>query len=231
MHVKAAIAGLAVLVTAVVSPSRAALAGDDPSEEEGEELAESIVLTLDDMPAGWESTPADDDEDEDIQADLADCLGVDDDELDGDNPKAVSPDFSSPNDEEVSATVTVTPSAEDASRRLEILEGEDALPCYAEAFTDALEKEMATTDAPDDLEFGDVTFDPLDFPELGDGSVAYRVTVPFSTQGISVDLYLDLVAVQVGEVGISAQYMSPLTPFDTDEAARLTEIMVDRASA
>jgi hypothetical protein len=56
-------------------------------------------------------------------------------------------------------------------------------------------------------------------------------TIPASYQGFEVNLYLDIVVVQVGRVGITATFGSQMTPFESSEAARFTRIVVDRVLA
>ena len=92
---------------------------DDPRSEAerqaDEDDAAAMLLTIDDFPSGWEEGPPDDDDDEsdeDIQADLAECLGIDPDEINPDNPHATSPTFESSDDERVGVRVAFTPSAE-----------------------------------------------------------------------------------------------------------------------
>lgn len=218
----------------------AAPPSDDPrtsaERTADQEAAKAIVLTLDDLEAGWESTPPDEetDNDEEIKADLADCLGIDPDVMDPDNPSADSPDFTSAN-EEVSASVSYTPSIEAAEQAVELLRDEDLPSCFAQALktaiTDALLNPPEGEAPPDDLEVGEPTFNPISFGDLGDETVAYRATIPLSASGIDVDVYFDIVAVRVGRVGIEAQFQSTFSPFSTDEAERLVGIMIDRIPA
>lgn len=211
-------------------------AGDQRSDAErqaDEAIAEMALLTLDDLPAGWEAVPAEDDEDDDeLVADLARCLEVDEAELDPDNPTATSPTFTSSNDEAVSAEVSLTPSSGDASRALEILQGDAAPGCYAEALKAEMERNLVVgDDVPENVEVGEPTFNRISFESLGDESVAFRTTIPVSVEAFDVELYIDFVLVRVGRAGIQTTFQSQVSPFDTDEAARLTQIVVDRVSA
>lgn len=219
----------------------AAPPGDDPrtsaERTADQEAAKAIVLTLDDLEAGWESTPPDEetDNDKEMKADLADCLGIDPDVMDPDNPSADSPDFTSPNDEEVSASVSYTPSIEAAEQAVELLRDEDLPSCFAQALKTAIMDNLLNPPEgeapPDDLEVGEPTFNPISFGDLGDETVAYRATIPLSSSGIDVDVYFDIVAVRVGRVGIEATFQSTFSPFSTDEAERLVEVMIDRVPA
>jgi hypothetical protein len=197
-----------------------------------EEAARSALLVLDDFPPGWEAAEPDPDNDnDDVQEGLADCLDVDVEMFANDNnPSAESPAFTSPNDDEVSSEVTYTASIENATRTVAILKDPDTPGCYAQALKAYLLRAAVEGDLPDEVEYGDPTFNPLSFPTLGDESVAFRMTFPVSARGLDVDVYIDLAFVRVGRVGVTTTFQSQFSPFDTDEAARLTETVVDRIS-
>jgi hypothetical protein len=134
---------------------------------------------------------------------MADCLGVDPAELNADNPEAVSPSFSSSNDEEASVEVDFTPSEEAATRTLELLADDAAPGCFVEAMQTVIEDNTAQEDLPEDVEVGDATFNRLSFAALGDESTAFRLTVPVSAEGIEVDVFFDLIFARVGRIGIT----------------------------
>jgi hypothetical protein len=205
----------------------------DAEREADQQAAEAMLLTLGDFPAGWEAGPVEEDEgNEDLRGDLANCLGVDEDVLDSDNPQATSPTFASSNDEEVSVEVGFTPSSDEASRVLEVMH-DDAMPgCYAETLRALVTRNLLTAeDLPDDVEVGEPTFNPLSFTDLGDDSVAFRTTLPVAVGQLNVDVYVDVVVVRIGRIGITATFQSQLSPFDSDQAAELVQIVVDRAPA
>jgi hypothetical protein len=210
---------------------------DDPrgasERADDQAAAEAMLLTLADFPSGWEETPADeaDDENDELSADTADCLGVDPDELDPDNPKATSPSFSSSDDDEASVEVAFTPSEEAATRALELLADEAAPGCYGEAIQVLIEDNAAQEDLPEGIELGEATFNRLSFASLGDESTAFRVTLPFSAEGLNIDYFLDVVFVRVGRIGITGQFQAVVTPFDEAHAAELMQTVIDRASA
>lgn len=66
---------------------------------------------------------------------------------------------------------------------------------------------------------------------MGDDSAAFRLTVPLASQGVDVDLTIDVVMVRVGRAGITTTFQSTFSPFDSAEAARLTQLVVDRIPA
>jgi hypothetical protein len=131
-----------------------------------------------------------------LLADLAQCLEVDEAELDPDNPTATSPTFTSSNDETVTAEVSLIPSSGDASRALEILQGDAAPGCYAEAIKAETARNLAVSDdVPENVEVGEPTFNRISFESLGDESVAFRTTIPVSVEAVDVALYIDFVLV------------------------------------
>ena len=204
----------------------------DAERREDEDAAEAALLVLDDFPAGWEAEPAENDEadDDDIRSGLEDCLGTDESEPDTDGPSVSSPTFTSPNEEEVTAEVTLTPSAGDASRTIERLESDAAPGCYAEAFRAVIERNLQARHAGGCRDRGADGREDL-VRNLGDGSLAFRATLPVSVEGTDVAVFLDIVLVRVGRAGIETSFSSELTPFDTDESERLTGIVVDRVAA
>jgi len=159
----------------------------DAERQEDEAIAETALLTLDDFPAGWEAVPAEDGEDDDeLVADLAQCLEVDEAELDPDNPTATSPTFTSSNDEAMTAEVSLTPSSGDASRALEILQGDAALGCYAEAIKAEMARDLVVgDDVPENVEVGEPTLNRISFESLGDESVAFRTRFRFRSRPLT----------------------------------------------
>lgn len=207
---------------------------DDPrsdAERDADEAAAAeIVLTLDDMPAGFtEGEPQDADEDESMLDPLAECLGVDRGLLDPDNPEAKSPEFDSVGGSQVSVEVSFRASPEHAGQAFDLVAMEATPGCYAETLTSAITGQTAPDGSR--VEVGEVTFEPLSFPDLGDQSTAFRVSVPLSAQGQEVEVFADVAAVRVGRVVVSGTFLAERRPFDTDVAAGLVETMVDRVPA
>jgi hypothetical protein len=198
------------------------------------EAAEAMLPTLDDLPSGWTASepawddPADEGDDEDdIEARLDECVGVD---LDAqDNPRATSPDFHSPSDEaEASVAVSFTPSDDAAGRVLDVLNG-DAFPrCMAEAVRSVTDG-LAESSRSDGVEVGEPTFERRPFEAVGDESVAFRFSISASAEGEDAVYYGDIVLVRVGRIGISAMFFSLDSPFDEALAAELMQRVAERA--
>jgi hypothetical protein len=205
-------------------------AGADPSGDQA--LADSVVFALDDFPAGWQQEPAreDDATDEETRRAVADCLGVRVTDSKPDHPNAASPKFVGPDDSEVTDDVTVAPSVDEASRLFDVMEGDDVPACYAQAVEGAIAAELAAPgDDTVDVEFGEPSFNPVSFPDMGDESLAFRLSIPLTRQGQSIQVHNDLVLVRVGRTLIYAEFVAAFTPFDTTESTRLTQLLVDRA--
>ncbi len=182
---------------------------DDRSPDElaaDQAAAEEIVLTLDDFDPGWEASPAEEDriEQHEMEAAVSDCLEVGRDVLYPDNPSADSPDFAFPDDEGVTATVSYAASVEAAEQGMERINDEDLPACFAQTISDVIEAAIRNSEGPppDDMEIGEPTFNPISFASLGDDTVAYRATISFSTSGMNVSYYLDVVLVRVGRVEV-----------------------------
>jgi len=203
----------------------------DAERESDEAAADEAVLTLDDMPAGWTEGPAVDDENDTLRGQLADCIGIDRDVLDPDNPEARSPELTSPGGEQVRAEVAYSASPDHAGQAFAILARDETPGCYAEALSTAMADVAETGQLEEGVEVGEVSFERLSFPDMGDESTAFRVTIPLSVPGFEVELLADIAAVRVGRVVASGTFLSELQPFDTDEAADLMATMVDRIPA
>jgi hypothetical protein len=201
------------------------------------QAAEELNLTLRDFPAGWEAMPPDGDEDDDerVWSDLADCMGVEAAEFDQDNPKSESPSFSNADDEEVTSEVAFTATRDDAIHSIEMMQRDEMPGCYAKEIEALLRDNLLNPsegqEVPDDLEMGKPTVNPMSFAQLGDDSLAYRVTLPLSASGIDADLYVDIVVVRVGRVGVTMTFQSVFTPFDPGQAEELLRAVVDRIPA
>ncbi|MGH9031575.1 MAG: hypothetical protein ACRDY4_08935 [Acidimicrobiia bacterium] len=159
----------------------AAPAGAD--EEEDQQIADDSVLTLSDLPEGWEEGDAD--TDDPAEGVVAECEAIERATDRGDEvPHAESPDFDDSNDPNavtsVSNEVLVFPKAKGAKRYLRPFEadGEDCLRGRAEAIPGAL----------------DVSVEELD---VG-GGAGYTVFVTLEDDGQQSTFATDLVVVRVG---------------------------------
>jgi len=193
--------------------------------------AEDAILVQSDVPAGW--VDADDDTDDGLdeaeaasEAALADCLGVDpafveSDETDGE-PTADSM-YGSPEGLSVASDVQVNSTASEGAEVMAALTEDGAADCYAAGFE-------AYADASAPVEgLGEVSVEALDFEPVGDGSAAFRVTIPVETDEGTTVFLTDVVLATKGRATVSMEFSSTTSePWDTAEALRLTELVLDR---
>jgi hypothetical protein len=194
-------------------------------QQDDEAIAEAVLLTIDDFPSGWEAEPIDDDRaDVSLDDDIGQCLGVDDDQREPDGAHASSPAFTSPTNEQVSASVWFSSSSDEARRAFEVLHAPDTPGCFADAFDAQARRDRP----PEGVEVGEPMFDWLPFDRLGDDLVAIRGTLPATVGGVDLALHGGAVFTRVGRGVITITFSSALAPLDTDELRRLTGIAVER---
>ena len=211
-------------------------ATDDPRTDEelaaDEAAAAEDLLTVEDLGTDWQAQPREEDEEsqDEFNAELADCIGVDPALLDRDNPSAQSDDFVNTLQQTVNNEITYTPSEEDAAESLAIIERAETPDCFAVAVDTLIQANLAElqSEAGQEIEVGTPTVEPAEMSELGDGSAGLVITVPLSTPQGDAELYLANYAVQVGRVGVELQTQSVGVPFDPAEAERLLGIVIER---
>lgn len=194
--------------------------GDERPSSDDQAKAEAVVLQESDFPADWTSEPAEGDDEEGDAAFRA-CLGLEPIE-DVAAAEADSPVFRTGGATEVKSSATVTPTADVINETFAAFEGPKMLECLTQNLEGQFEAETEVTLAPPRAE-------KIDFPELGDGSTAVRVTSSFPADGEQVPLYIDLVAIKKDRVGMALMLVNAPEPFPTAAAVELAQIMVARA--
>lgn len=189
-----------------------------------QEIVDDAVLTIDDMPPGWQAEAPDDDDDDDESGDqeLADCMRIDVEELnDDDNVSAESDEFTSPDDAQISSEVSLAADEESSTKSFELA----GRPEFRDCMAAELEEELADDD---EVEVGDITIDEVSFEQLGDETVAFRVNLPMSLQGMNFNASMDFVMVRVGRGSVLLSGLGIGSPLDSDELAGYAEICVER---
>lgn len=87
-----------------------------------------------------------------------------------------------------------------------------------------------TDTVPAGLSFGKSTVAQMSFPPFGNRSIAYRLTLPFSFNGLNIDGYFDIVVVQQGRVAITLQFFGISSPFDSAMEQRLMTLTLNRVA-
>jgi hypothetical protein len=197
----------------------------DPADQA---IAESSLLTLQDFPAGWEAEPADDDEDSSLDKDaLAECVGVEYDELYDDSAaEAESRTFISPQDEEIDHEVGIASDEEWTRSVFEITSGDKWRNCVAEQMQSSIADAVKKEDK--DAKVGDVTVNEMGFESFGDETTAMRVTIPLEVNNFNIEASLDFVAVRVGRAMMIVTASSVGTGLSADELAEFVDIAVKR---
>jgi hypothetical protein len=231
-------------------------------DPEDQAIVDAAVLTSGDVPIGWEAAPREVDErwqaeEDDLEQGMADCLGIDVSELQGDSPTARSAFVNSyeENDERVVSKVTAFASDSEARAVTDRVRDEATQQCYLAG----LEAQIADgaragvtmsftgqTLSGDDIEIGESTVEELYweyqaggyYKTVTDDSVALRVTVPLTVDGVDVDVYADVAFVRKGRFLTQTSFQTYFLGFDggpgasslvaPPTAVRLTKTVVNR---
>jgi hypothetical protein len=221
--------------------------GDDGGEEAvgapdrvaDQALADSVVLTLDDLGPGWTVSEEDDEGDEDdaedelFEDELAECLGVDPDEIpdDSDDPEAVGT-FEREGElalAQIEATASVSPTLDEIETVFDLFDSPRFIECYRPLLDRQLQEEQPEEEG---FEFTDVELDELEVPAgLGDAAFGLRLVVSAEAEGTPFDLYEDLYFVRRGRVGIFLMALGAFEPVPVDYSRSLASLMDQRAAA
>lgn len=214
---------------ALVAISLAACGGDDDDDANSEaeedsaaeaELAETLLLTVDDFPEGWTEQPPDEESDA-----FAEC---EDEEPEGKTAEAETGSFvedgSVPSINEMLSLFDDQEQALDRFDRIEPL-----LDCLVAAIDDG-----ALDD--DEARFFAASYEQIDVVDLGQRSMGYRLT--FNIQALADDApieeaeaYFELIYVVAGRAGLVVASFDIFSPFPSEELEDLAVIAADRAEA
>ena len=198
-------------------------------------LADSVVLTLDDLGPGWtvaedeEEDDTDDAEDALVEDELAECLQIDPDDVpdDSDDPEATI-SFEQETTE-IESSASVSPTLEEIERTFALFDSGRFPGCYGQIF----ESEMAQDQADEEgFTFTGVEVTELDLPStLGDGALGLRAVLSAEAEGVTFDTYQDIYFVRRGRVGITLMAISAFEPVPESFSLALASIMDERAAA
>jgi hypothetical protein len=199
-------------------------------------LAVAANLKLSDFPAGWTSTPKSSMSTgpNGVEArTLTSCLHTNLSVFSNSATRASSPKFTNSSGDTVSSSVNYLPVESQAQAEIAVLESPRFPSCFTTA-VDALVKHEKNnrrnveSTLPAHISIGQPTAAQMSFRSFGDSSIANRVTVPVSDQGLSRNVYFDLIAVQEGRALAGLFFGSTLTPFDPSMEEQLTSAVVGR---
>ncbi len=205
--------------------ARAADAPDLSDAQRAEQdLARSVLITLDSFPDGWIEEPNDDDDsgdDAEFESQFDACLGRDDDERVGDDlePLAVSTGDFRPVDDEstsVSHEVVLAPDADTAITAMSEVSVEGAETCIA----DVVERfyETSFTDDPDlaGIDIGDVIVTRTERERPADVAIGVLLEIPLTLDGQTVSQFLEVLYQRQGRALSELSFTSLGSPFSRD---------------
>ncbi|MBO9522773.1 MAG: hypothetical protein J7518_14670 [Nocardioidaceae bacterium] len=192
-------------------------------------IAKGSLLVLADLPSGWEATTlGDEDEDKKARHHIATCMGVAYEDLYAKSSEATahSKTFESEDDDEISNNVVVTEDEARAKSIFALISSEKYRACALTEVKAGIKKNID-----DDVKLGTISLNEVSFDEYGDETTAFRVTANLETQGTSVEVALDYVAVRVGRAATTVTAQASFSPFGTDELSTYVKIATDRLTA
>jgi len=178
----------------------ASTAAQPPADPADVALAESMVLTVEDLPAGWKAEPSSGDGDTFDEAkmrrrcpaaagmfdDLRDVQGR---EMGKADASFVLGDRGLPG---IQSSVFVTVDAEAADRGYAVYTSDELLACMTSVFATKIAADGSTT--------GEIRTAPLPIRPVGDAAEAVRVTIPISANGSEITVFLDYIVLRVDRV-------------------------------
>ena len=193
----------------------------DPDADE--DLIEDAVLTLDDLPEGFEEVEPDDEDNSLGEECNEEVLGIDPDELDEDKTAEPGPVQFDSDAVSVSAEVTAFESDDDILRIVEAIEGDDD---YLDCLADVLEDQAEASVTVIDLESIDSPFEDDD-AAVGAVSALFEVNSE-ATGGVVVEAESQQHAVVVDRFAISLQVTAEAGEIDDELVEDLLDAMVER---
>ena len=215
---------------------------DEKSElnKDDQDLADRVVLTLDDFPSGWtageedpdEETDSEDEEDDEDDP-LEQCLGSDQaDELeDATTGEGESPEFSRGETTQAGSFSVVLEGATPAKKGFDILASSKFQGCLEDEMKAQLE-DTNDPDAPaeEQVSFGEITTKRASFARVGDQTAAFQIVMPFAAGGQELTFYADFAFFREGRVIGGLFFLNLGEPLDSDTEHQLAEAMAKRAA-
>lgn len=193
------------------------------------QAAEAALLGLSDFPAGWSEVPdEEDDSNEELQDRVRECLGPDAADLLSGEAKALTGDFTDPDDSTVSHTVQLAPTEELAAAYTAGGSSGGVAECLTALYREAIPVLLTADEEAEDVEVGDITVGALNVGKIGDDGFAYRVTAPLRIEGFSIDLVVDLVAVRVGRSVAGLTFQSTFSSRPIEQITEYTTLAASR---
>lgn len=213
------------------TPTSEVTSTDDPDQE----LARSILITLDDFPEGWEETPDDgEDDDSEQEAALDACLGEEA-YVDGgvlDELEVTTGDFA-PVDESaptVQHNALLAPDLDIATAAFAEAESPLAPDCYESTVRELFEQLVSDPESglPEGSTLGEVQLEVLPYETDGPQVVSYFVSVPVTADGETFTFFYELFYLRSGRALSQLIFYSLNEPFPEEGVDSLVGITVER---
>jgi hypothetical protein len=164
-------------------PAQTTVPGQDLAGDRA--LANHAVLTASDLPAGWKAGPHKASTDgPNIDKLMSDCLQVSSALFSDSTVKADSPDFTSPDGTQVHNSVSIEATVAQIQTPFAVFTRPEMVGCLQKAMTAELNYTFSHningSPPPSDVTIGQATVEKQSFPTIGDGTVAYSVTIPMT---------------------------------------------------
>jgi hypothetical protein len=207
------------------SPDTASIA-----EEEAREVAEKVLLTLRDFPAGWSQLPPDKDEDPPLEV-PPECQTFSEDyQWPGAIVDVDSPEFEGPDLETVSSSAIIFGDVEAASQAFATYKTEFDLckePMRA-ALTTYYDGLLRGQHPDTNVAVTALSLDWLPFPPYGEESVAARLSTTIVVGDQTFNTYSDMFGWRVGRVEGDMGFTTRTAPPDPNEEQRLAKVIDER---
>jgi hypothetical protein len=196
--------------------------------------AEAALLTLSDFPAGWSEVPAEDDEEDDSSDEMGErtkeCFGSSTDtDIVSNETRARTGEFTDPADDStVTQGVSLGSTVELTEDYMAAGSADGVAACLTIVFREGYAELLEDAEEMQDAELGEITVGALNVGEVGEDTFAYRITIPITVQGFTVDFVFDLVAVRVGRSVSSLVFGSTFDPTPTERITEYTTLAASR---
>ncbi len=180
--------------------------------------AEAALLTLADLPEGWTETPADDDASAALTGRLAECAGVEGDEISAADATAATGRFdAAEGTASVSQHVGVLATENEARSVVAFTAEPDVLVCFETVYAE-LGGDLFTATLAEGAQVGTPSAARLQVGSVGDATQAIRVIVPVTGDPSVVEMTVDHVLMRSG------RSLSTLTISNSTEATPVETI-------
>ena len=222
----AAIVGLAcvALLWIALPPGGAGASASATARQQAQ--ARKALLVLSDMPSGWTKTKAPNNSTTPGAAQLARCIGVAKSLIAENPPSVTSPQFQNRGATLiVNDNVSIFPSAKNAAQEFASIANAKTPGCLTTLASGPLKAKMLGG-IPKGVTVGAVLVSPIDAATFGAGTTGYSMSVPVTTNGVTVNLTVTQVFAVKGRLGQQVSFTSVGSPFSIGLEQHLSAVAV-----